>query len=228
MIDTLLFDVDETLLDFPACERNALCNALRKNGFPFQEDMYAWYHAFNLSLWKRYEKGEIDRNTVLYSRFDGLFARYGISGNAVLFEEDYVDALANEHVLIDGALEMLRTLLGSYRMYIVTNGVARSQRKRLRESGIDQYMDGVFISEDLGSQKPQREFFDACFRKIGNPDRRTVMIIGDSLTSDIRGGNNAGILTCWYNPYELPKTESVFINYEIKTLNELTELLSAQ
>ena len=226
-IDTLFWDVDETLLDFPVCERNALRGALEKNRLPFREEMHPWYHARNLALWKQYEKGEISRETVLYSRFEDLFRQYQLSGiDVVSFEEDYVDALAKEHCLIPGTLETLAARYGRCRMYIVTNGVAKSQHQRLRDSEIDRYMDGIFISEEIGCQKPQRAFFDACLAQIGNPDRQRVMIIGDSLTSDIRGGNNAGIKTCWYNPKGLPCTEPVQIDVEIRSLRELLPLLA--
>lgn len=228
MIDTLFFDVDDTLLDFGACERNALQNALQKNGYPFHESMYQWYHTFNLSLWKQFERGEIDRDAVLHSRFTALFEKYGIrNGDAVRFEEDYIDALSEQYVLAPGALAVVQALSKQYRLYIVTNGVARSQYRRLSASGLTEYMQDIFISEEIGSQKPQKAFFDACFLRmgVGEAARKRVMIVGDSLTSDIKGGRDAGLVTCWYHADERVRDIDVVPDYEIRALDELLCLL---
>ena len=126
---------------------------------------------------------------------------------------------------LDGATQLLRSLKESHKLYIITNGVAATQYNRLAKSGLDQYFDGIFISEEAGSQKPQREFFEYCFEKMGRRDVENMLIIGDSLTSDMRGGNNAGIDTMWFNPQGQENTTEVRLNYIVKTLNEIKEML---
>ena len=224
-ITTILLDVDDTLLDFKKTQDNALHNAFEKYGIELTEDIYSRYNEINHGLWKQYERGEIDRNTVLYTRFGTLFSELGIDVDGVAFEHDYQSFLADGAYLLDGALQAVNHLASYYDLYVVTNGVASTQRKRLKESGLDQFMKNIFISEDLGCQKPDVRFFEHCFKEIPGLDRSKTLIIGDSLTSDILGGNNAGITTCWFNPRRLKNTTTAVADIEIHSLNDLYEFL---
>ena len=222
---TLLLDADGTLFDFDACESEALKLVFQKYGYPLDDSIKERYETINKGLWLRYELGEIDRDTVIYTRFSELFRQLGIEDDGILFEDDYQKYLGMQHFFIEGAPELLEYLFGKYDLYIVTNGVTATQYRRLRESGVEHYMKRIFVSEETGYQKPQREFFDYCFQRIDPLDLSRTLIIGDSLSSDILGGNNAGIDTCWYNPGALVNDMKVQVNYEIRTLKELSDLL---
>ena len=222
---TLLLDADDTLFDFKACEREALRVAFQKYGFPLNDEISQQYAEINKALWKRYELGEIDRNSVIYSRFGILFQQIGIEHDGISFEDDYQELLGMQHFMIEGAKEVLTYLQGKYDLYIVTNGVTATQHRRLMESGVNRFVKQIFVSEETGYQKPMKEYFDYCFKRIEDIDRSRTLIIGDSLSSDILGGNNAGIDTCWYNPDALVNTISARIDYEIRSLRELYGIL---
>lgn len=222
---TILLDADDTLFDFVACEREALRLSFERFGFYLNEDIRAAYAKINEDLWKQYERGIIDRETVINNRFRILFDRAEIKGNKDGFEEVYQELLGMQHILIDGAVQVIEYLFNKYDLFIVTNGVTRTQRRRLHESGIERYVKGIFISEETGFQKPMKEYFDYCFERIDNLRPDEVIIIGDSLSSDIKGGNNAGITTCWYNPKALINNTDSSVDIEIRHLCELYEIM---
>lgn len=228
---TLLFDADNTLLDFNQTEMQAFEETMKKYGFPYDQEVKRQYDEINHGLWKRYEKGEITRDEVVNTRFGVLFNKIGVVGDGVTFEKEYQDMLGAGSFLMDGAITLLATVRrAGHKCYIVTNGVAKTQHRRLDESGIGRYVDGIFISEELECQKPAAEFFEKVFQAIGakEEDKKDMLIIGDSLTSDISGGNNAGIATCWMNPnHELNKTAAK-VDYEIAHLDQLYEILDIQ
>ncbi|MDF2906115.1 MAG: noncanonical pyrimidine nucleotidase, YjjG family [Herbinix sp.] len=222
---TLLLDVDNTLLDFNAGERIALEQAFVKHGYSLNEEIRSTYDRINVGLWKQYEQGLMDRKTVIYSRFGLLFKEIGIENDGVLFEDVYQDLLGQQHIFIPDALEVVEYLYSKYDLYIVTNGVTATQMRRLKESGLDRYMKQIIVSEATGYQKPMKEYFDYCIRLIPNFEAEKAMIIGDSLSSDIKGGNNAGIKTCWYNPLQLKNETDSKVDYEIQSLPQLYDLL---
>ncbi|WP_343210381.1 YjjG family noncanonical pyrimidine nucleotidase [Anaerolentibacter hominis] len=222
---TLLLDVDGTLLDFKACEKAALEQVFKKYGIALTEEVRKTYHEINNELWGRYEKGEIDRDTVIYTRFGRLFELTGVDGDGIAFEDDYQELLGESHVLMDGALEVVDYLSKRYDLYVVTNGVTQTQIQRLSDSGLMPYMKEVFVSSDTGYQKPQKEYFDYCFVRIPDFDGSRALIVGDSLSSDILGGNRAGISTCWMNPEGQPIEDGIKADFEIKNLRELMEFL---
>lgn len=224
--DIILFDVDGTLLDFNAAQENALKMAFQKHNYELNDSVKAVYDEINHSLWNQYEQGEISKEEVIYSRFVKLFHALGLEGDGVAFEDEYQDLLGQGHELIDGAIKILDILSKTHDLYIVTNGVSRTQRSRLKASGIDQYMKDVFISEETGFQKPMKEYFDYCFERIPSINTEKTLIVGDSLSSDILGGNNAGIDTCWFNPFLLKCDMNVKINYDIKELSELLKIVN--
>ena len=222
---TILLDVDGTLLDFNASEKEALEKVFAKHQFILDEQVKNTYDRINHSLWKQYEQGIVDRNTVIYTRFVKLFEELGINGDGIGFEDDYQELLGEGHTLIDGAKELLEYLYLKYDLYIVTNGVTKTQMKRLQDSKLNIYFKDIFVSEATGFQKPMKEYFDYCFQRIPNIDLSKTMIIGDSLSSDMKGGNNASITTCWLNPDDLVNKEMISIDYKIKDLKELFNIL---
>jgi 2-haloacid dehalogenase len=223
--EVLLFDVDGTLLDFNKAEEDGIEALLAKFGVPVTAENKHKYHITNKKYWEMLERGEITRDRLLGQRFEEFFGTFGVQVNG-----DDVDALYRQYlnasaVLIDGAIELLESLKGRYPLYIVTNGVAETQYNRLAKSGLDKYFDGIFISEEANAQKPQPAFFEYCFEKMGRRDVEHMLIIGDSLTSDMRGGNNAGIDTMWFNPSGDENHTEVHLDYIVATLDEIKEMM---
>jgi 2-haloacid dehalogenase len=225
MIKYILFDVDDTLLDFHASEAVCLPMAFKTVGVDVNEEITLRYKQINRSLWDMYERREIVKEDILPLRFNMLFKEMGIEADGQLCQDVYERELGKSAIYIDGCIELLEKLYGKYKMYLVTNGTNAVQEPRLKKSGISKYFDGIFISELFGCEKPSKEFFDKVFDKIGNVDKNEVIIIGDSLTSDIKGGVNYGLHTCHFNPKGT--TGSIKAEYEIKSLYELPELLKS-
>lgn len=224
----LFLDMDGTFLDFHAAERQAFYRAFGKTGEEPDEEKYRLYSAINDSLWKAFERGEIPKDAIRRSRYTRLFERLGVEADGLAVELDYERFLGEGHELIPGAAEVLAFLAERYPLYVVTNGFASVQKSRLKLSGIERFMKQIFISEEIGYQKPQKEFFDACFSRIDPPVApEGVLLIGDSLTSDILGAKNAGIASCWFNPEGAENRSGVRPDFEIRSLPELKELLAA-
>lgn len=224
--NTLLFDLDGTLLDFKATEKAALENVFKNHDYELNEYVKNTYKKINSGLWKDYEKGIIDRDTVIYSRFVKLFETLGIDGDGVKFEDEYQDELGNGHHLIPHAIEVVSDLSKKFDLYIATNGVSRTQYQRLNDSNLNMYFKDIFVSENIGYQKPMLEYFDHCFSKINNFDLNKTIIIGDSLSSDIKGGITAGIDTCWFKDKNDTNNTDLKINYEIDDLRQLFNILN--
>ena len=225
--DLLLWDVDGTLLDFKAAEAAAIRALFVRYGLgPCPDDMLARYSAINQTYWKRLERGELTRPQILVGRFEEFFRREGLDGpDPAAFNEDYQQALGETVVYRDQSLELVAALKGKIPQYAASNGTVVAQEKKLRLSGFDKLLDGVFLSERLGAEKPAREFFDRAFREIGAVDRDRTLIVGDSLTSDILGGNRAGIRTCWYDPDGAPNDTDARPDFVIRDLNQVWDLL---
>lgn len=221
----LFFDLDDTLLDFHKAEAWALRQALRRSGIEPNDAVVARYSEINQSQWELLEEQKLTREQVLIRRFQLLFQELGVDASCEETQHCYENMLAKGHDFMPGAPELLETLKGKYQLYLVSNGTAMVQDCRLRDSGIEKYFQGIFISERVGVDKPQKAFFDRTFATIPDFDPSQAMMIGDSLTSDIRGGNNAGIFTCWYNPKHKPRRAEIHVDYEIADLMELPKLL---
>ena len=224
MVDTLLFDLDNTLFDFNHAERIAVGKTLKHFHIEPREAVLKRYSELNLMQWKLLEQGKISRKQVKLHRFQLLFAELGTDAPADEAAVIYETLLASGHYFMDGAEELLETLYGKYRMYLVTNGTLSVQKGRLKSAGISRYFGDIFISEELGYNKPSVEYFDCCFSKIPDFHKETAVIIGDSLTSDIQGGINAGIRTIWFNPQH-EKAIDIIPDHEFDKLCKLPELL---
>ncbi len=222
---TLLFDLDDTLLDFGQTENQALMKLFTELQLPLTDDMKETYKMFNTGLWRAHEEGKIERDELVNTRFAIFFEHYGKKVDGVEYERKYRNYLDEGHHLIDGALELIQELYQKYDLYIVTNGVVSTQERRLKDSGLAPYFRHVFVSEEVGYQKPRKEFFDYVFQHLGKVELDKTLIIGDSLTSDIKGGLNVGIDTCWFNPHRIVNNLAVKPTYEIAELEELKRIV---
>ena len=221
----LLFDDDDTILDFRTAERSAITAAFRAFSLPVNETVLRRYSEINLSCWEALERGTMTRGEVLVRRFERLFAELGVDAPAASVQDHYEALLESGHYFVPGAPELLEELFPRYDLYLVSNGNSVTQACRLKSAGIGPYFKGVFISEQIGANKPSKAFFDACFAAIDGFCRDDALIVGDSLTSDILGGINAGVRTCWFNPLALPLRADIRPDYEIRSLSELPSLL---
>ena len=224
MIDTILFDLDDTLLDFTANEHAAITDTLSHFGIPNTRENINRYIEINRACWKRLECKEWTRAEVLVGRFRMLFDEFGITHDPAEAQRYYNDRLSHEGAWIDGARELLMRLRPKYRLFGVTNGNKSVQDGRISITRIDEYLDEIFISEEIGADKPSTEYFNAVFGKIGG-GRESCVIVGDSLTSDIQGGINAGIHTVYYNPHGYENKTGIKPEHEIGALEELFALL---
>lgn len=225
--DILLWDVDGTLLDFIAAEKAAVQTLFREFGLrECTDEMVERYSRINKEYWERLERGELSKPEILVRRFADFFASEGLDASkAPEFNEQYQVRLGDTVVFCDDSYELLSSLRGRVKQYAVSNGTVVAQTRKLRRSGFDRLLDGVFLSEELGYEKPATEFFDRVFAAIGEPDRERVLIVGDSLTSDITGGNRAGIRTCWYNPKGEPNLTAAHADYEIRDLHGILDII---
>lgn len=226
MIRNVLFDLDDTLFDFHKAEKIALTKTLVHFGIDPTEETLALYSTINAAHWKRLELGEISREEVKVGRYRELFKTIGVECDPVKATAYYESMLAIGHYFMPGAPELLDELYRKYRLYIVSNGTAKVQEGRIGSSGIAKYMDGIFISQILGANKPDKQFFDICFAEIPDFSLNETVIIGDSLSSDIKGGINAGITTVWFNPKGIENDSDIKPDYTIKELSEVPGLLS--
>lgn len=220
----LLFDLDNTILDFDMAEAIALKKTLREFGLEPTEEIVRRYHLINKRHWEMLEDGLVTRAQVLVGRYEELFREFGIEQPGEAVAKRYEQHLSEGHHFLPGAEALLDELYGKYDMYIVSNGSAVVQEGRLKSSSIGRYFRDIFISELVGYDKPSLSFFETCFARIPDFDRERAIIIGDSLTSDIRGGINAGIKTCWYNPKGLAPREDIKPDYIVESLEALPAL----
>ena len=222
---TVLLDVDDTLLDFHKAEAIALAKTLRAMGIDPKPETLSRYSEINARQWELLEEGVVTRDVVLTRRFELLFEELGVVRSGAEARDMYEGNLAIGHYFMPGAEELLEALYGKYDLYIVSNGTAIVQEGRIGSAGIAKYFEEIFISEKVGFDKPSRAFFDRCFARIPGFDPARAIIVGDSLTSDIRGGLNAGIRTCWFNPKGKASRADIVPDYEIHTLDQLPGLL---
>lgn len=225
MMEFLFLDLDDTILDFHKAERLAISRTFRSFGLEPTEQVLERYHVINRLHWERLERGELTRDQVLTGRFQMLFEELGIPAQPQAVAKGYEHNLGLGHYFLPGAKEALDTLRGKYRLFLASNGTASVQHSRLTSAGLYPYFEEVFVSQALGANKPSRAFFDACAARIPGYDPRKALMVGDSLTSDILGGINAGMKTCWVCPRGAQGRPDIVPDYRIEALSQLPELL---
>ena len=222
---TILFDADGTLFDFDKAETFAFEAALKETSLPYNNEILTEYKRINDSLWALLEQGKTTQAQIRINRFKMLHERFDFIGDPTETADSFIKFLSRGAFFVDGAVEILEYLHNKFTLYIVTNGITKVQKSRYALSKLDKYFSAMFISEEMGVSKPDVGYFEIVFDKIGLVNKDEAIIIGDSLTSDIRGGNNAGIDTCWYNPSGKQNNKGAQCTYEITHLKELKNLL---
>ncbi len=224
-IEFVFLDLDDTILDFHHAEAESVRETLASLGVPTLPEVIARYSEINDAQWKRLERGELTREEVKYERFAILFRELGVSADPEMARRDYEKRLATGHWFMSGADELLQALFGRYRLFIMSNGTTSVQEGRIQSAGIAPLFEDIFLSEEIGYVKPQKAFFDTAFARIKGFDPTRAVILGDSPTSDILGGIQAGICTCLYNPNRKPPHPQIRPDYEIRRLAQFPPLL---
>ena len=225
MIEFLFLDLDDTILDFHMQESVAIRKTLSGAGIEPTDENCNLYSKINLRHWKMLELGEITREKLIWHRFAELFETLGVTADPKATAERYMDHLSEGHYFLPGAEEAVKALAKKYKLYLASNGAGRVQESRIVSAKLAPLFKDIFISEEMGANKPDKAYFDACFARINDFDPQRAMIVGDSLSSDIRGGKNAGIYTCWVNPKGKTAPPESKPDFEIKSIAELEEIL---
>ena len=221
----VLLDLDNTILDFDMAEKTALSRAFTEMGVPYDDALLKRYNQINIRHWEMLEDGVLTRDQVLVKRFEALYREAGMEADAFRTQALYESLLAEGHWFMPGAEDLLEALAGKARLILCSNGTASVQEGRIASAGIGPYFEKIFVSEHMGANKPEKRYFDLCFAEIPDFDRERCVMLGDSLTSDIRGGINAGVKTCWFNPKRRPNPGPIQPDYEIHELSEFPPLL---
>jgi len=235
MIKAILWDVDGTLLNFIEAEKAAIRSCFEAFSFGYcTDEMLAKYSGINHEYWKKLERNEMTKAEILVNRFVDFFKVYDLDvSKAADFNAMYQVRLGDTAVFYEGGKETVSSLKGKLLQCAVTNGTKVAQDRKLFNSGLDQLLDAVYISEEIGVEKPNIEFFDITFKKIEEKfgislQKDEMLIVGDSLTSDIQGGNNANIKTCYFNPYKKAYETELRVDYEINTLSEIVDIVNKE
>ena len=222
----LLFDLDHTLLDFDTAEDVALTQLLKEEGIEDIQAYKDYYVPMNKTLWKDLEQKKITKQELVNTRFSKVFSHFGIEKDGVYLAERYQFYLAQQGQVFSGAMELLDSLIDrGYELYAATNGITTIQTGRMTQSGLAPYFNQVFISEQLQTQKPDALFYEKIGQQIAGYSKEKTLMIGDSLTADIQGGNNAGIDTIWYNPHHLENKTQAQPTYEVDSYQDLLDCL---
>lgn len=225
--DIVLLDADMTIFDFERSEQESLHRTLQTHGLPCTAEVEATYLKINRALWDAFGRGEVDQDFLVVERFDALARVYDLNWDSAKVNRDYLNGLGEEAHLLPGAMEFCQTLKDmGLTLAIATNGMPVAQRGRYTRTGMDKVIPHLFISMELGVQKPLPAYFDKVCEALNITDRSRVVMIGDSLSSDILGGNNAGIDTIWYNPKGVPLTGSARPTYTVSSYEEIVTILS--
>ncbi|RME45669.1 MAG: noncanonical pyrimidine nucleotidase, YjjG family [Chloroflexi bacterium] len=221
----LLFDADGTVFDFDKAEATALARTLAEFGVEATEQRLQQYREVNREIWRAFEAGELGAENLSVIRFERYLDLLAMRGKAQDFSDRYLEHLAGCTDLVEGAEEVVRALSREYRLLLITNGLKAVQRPRFEQSRICDCFEDIVISEEVGVAKPDGRIFDVAFARMGYPRKEEVLIVGDSLSSDMRGGCAYGIDTCWFNPTGQARPDDLNIRYEILRLPELLDIL---
>lgn len=220
----VFIDIDDTLLDFTKCANDAIKSACNKFGVPYTTTLVDTFHPINLDLWHRLEKKEVTKEKLFDTRFQIVFDKLGIKADGIAFETAFRENFHESAILVDGARDLLEYLRSKYKVYVASNASMHQQTNRMKRAGLDGYVDGYFVSEEIGFPKPQKEFFDACFKALPDVKPQDVVMIGDSLSADIKGACEYGLKTIWYNHRNEP-TADVKCDYIVSRLSEVKNIL---
>lgn len=224
-IKAILYDVDGTLLDFETQEEVALSYCFKKyNLGELSEEKLELYKRINLGYWEMFEKNLITKEKLVVKRFEDYLEALGVKLDAEEVNDTYFSKLGDTIVFKDNSYELVKSLKGKIKQYVVTNGAIRVQKTKLAKSGFDKLMDDVFISDEVGYQKPRKEFFDAIKNRLGDIANDEILIVGDSLTSDMKLADNCNLISCFYNPKKKDYKVDFKIDYEISDLNEVKKI----
>lgn len=223
---TILFDVDNTLFDFNKDQETAFKEAMDKIGYPYTEEMYENYNQINMGMWEMLNRGEMTAEELSVKRFEEFFEKYHIKQDAQIFSSLLTEAFQKTGTPIKGSREMLEQLKDKCELVIISNGFKRQQYHRLDNARFSNYFTRIFLSEEVGYNKPDKNFFDIVLQNIENKQKSKILVVGDSITADIVGGKNSGIDTCWYNPKNKENKTDVKPNYEIKDFQELLKIIN--
>ncbi len=223
---TILFDADGTLYDFDKAAVEALKSSFNKYNIEWTSERFRIYEEVNKKIWNDFEKGLITTKEIKTERFKRFFDVIRIENiDSIQFSKDYLEFLSQNNYLLDGAKDIVQWCSEKFELAIVTNGLASVQNPRFKNSELRKYFKHIIISEEIGFAKPKKEIFDYTFELFNNPNKKSVIIIGDNLTSDIKGGVDYGINTCWFNPENVVNTSGIIPTYEISNLNDLKNIL---
>lgn len=224
--DIILFDADDTLFDFKKTEEFALEDALKKAGIAYDKDFHLReYKEVNSRIWKEFEEGKIGLKELKTERFRRYFSRIEVDMDHLYFADIYMDSLGDGSFLLEGAKELIEDLVPHTRLAIITNGLSKVQDKRIRGSVISHHFETIVVSEEVEVAKPSPEIFTLTLEEMGVERDASILMVGDSLASDIQGGINYGIDTCWYNPQSKKNRGSIRPTYEITSLEELRDII---
>jgi len=223
---TILFDADGTLYDFDKAAVEALKSSFKKYNLEWTENTFLIYEEVNKKIWNDFEKGLITTKEIKRERFKRFFDIIEVTNiDSLKFSKDYLEFLSQNNYLLDGAEDIIKWSSQKFELAIVTNGLASVQNPRFKSSELRKYFSHIIISEEIGFAKPKKEIFDYTFELLNIPSKSSTIIIGDNLTSDIKGGVDYGIDTCWFNPAKLANTSGILPTYEVSNLNELKKIL---
>lgn len=220
----VFIDIDDTLLDFTKCANDAIKSACNKFGVPYTTTLVDTFHPINLDLWHRLEKKEVTKEKLFDTRFQIVFDKLSIKADGIAFETAFRENFHESAILVDGARDLLEYLRSKYKVYVASNASMHQQTNRMKRAELDGYIDGYFVSEEIGFPKPQKEFFDACFKALPDVKPQDVVMIGDSLSADIKGACEYGLKTIWYNHRNEP-TSDVKCDYIVSRLSEIKNIL---
>lgn len=221
----LLFDLDNTLLDFDETSKIAFKHAFLDKNLPYDSSLYPIYHEINLRLWKALERQEITKEAIRAERFRQFFEKMELDYDAEYFSRAYLENLVTHSIVYEGVPELLKTLKQKYRLSIITNGLKEVQRPKLKLNQITDFFEVIVVSDEIGHFKPTTGIFEYIFKEMGKPLKAETLILGDSLSSDIKGGHDFGIDTCWVNLKNKTNETSIQPTFEINHLKDLYEIL---
>lgn len=225
MITTVLIDVDNTLLDFNECAGATIKKQFEKWNLQYNEKVFPVFKEVNDMLWLKIETGEIDKPTLYKLRWKTIFELLGIDADGLQFETEFREAFSDSKQAVEGAYEILEYLADKYTVCVASNASYQQQIKRLTNADMMKYLTHIFNSEQIGAPKPEKKFFDVCLERLGNIPKENIIMIGDSLSADIKGGIQYGIKTLWFNYDKMPVTDAVKADYIVDTLEEIKKYL---